>query len=154
MKITILKTVMLLFVISVISSCSSDDDSNNNSVNANGFTFQDESHPTEAAFYLEAAGNTTISLTTDNAEDSQIIFLFNETDYAEIDGSYTYKDYEDPTFDPELNFGDITFYLNDQIYQNFTQGNLTISKSAGNITIQYSFSGPSGSVQGSYSGSI
>ena len=153
MKTLILKSVMLLFVMATISSCSNDDDKGGN-INANGFTFQEQSHPTEAAFYLETSGNTSISLTADNAEDNQILFLFNQTDYADISGNYTYKSYEDEDFNPEVNFGDITFYLGDEIYQDFTQGNLSISKSAGKIVIEYSFSGPSGSVEGSYNGSI
>ncbi|RAV27466.1 hypothetical protein DN748_18515 [Sinomicrobium soli] len=139
----------------VLLSCSKDDDNTDNGGDGagNSFTFQGENHPTESATYQLAVNNTVISLNSFDP-DNQIIFLFREAAYDDLGGNYTYKDVFDPDYDPEMNFGDMTVYLGDDIYEDFNEGSLTLSKDGNNIDIAYSFSGQSGSVTGSYSGPI
>lgn len=154
----LLKTLSVLCLFAVLLSCNKDDDNSTDDDGGGGlensFTFQGQEYPTEDAFYIEVAGNTSIGLNGYDPQDTQINFLFNLSDYVNVTGNYTYKSYEDPTYDPETNFGDVIVYLGEEAYEDFTEGSLTISKSGNNFAITYTFSGPSGSVSGHYSGEI
>lgn len=145
------RIAIMLLLATIVLACSKEDKTETIEGN-NSFTFRSDKHITEYTNYQENLNNTVISLNSVEAEDNQIIFLFTNKEFINLNGSYTYKYYEDPTYDPDINFGDITMYIGGEIFQDFTQGNLTITQEGFDINISYNFTGPSGTVNGQFLG--